>query len=101
MNENPSEELTFEQSLTQLELIVRELEDGSLGLDEALARYELGVRLIKECHARLQQAEQRILLVTGVEEGQPVLQPFKHEATAPARPGSAPRLRRKHEEPPL
>ena len=84
MNENPSEELTFEQSLTQLELIVRELEDGSLGLDEALARYELGVRLIKECHARLQQAEQRILLVTGVEEGQPVLQPFKHEATAPA-----------------
>src|SRR5437868_13987064 len=101
MTENPSEELTFEQSLTQLELIVRELEDGSLGLDEALARYELGVRLIKECHARLQQAEQRILLVTGVEEGQPVLQPFKHEATAPARPSPAPRLRRKNEEPPL
>jgi exodeoxyribonuclease VII small subunit len=98
MQENPSDQLTFEQSLAQLEQIVRDLEDSQLGLDDALARYELGVRLIKECHARLQQAEQRILLLTGVEEGAPVLQPFKHEATAPGKPAAAPRLRRKPDE---
>jgi exodeoxyribonuclease VII small subunit len=92
MSEAPSQELTFEQSLVQLEQIVRDLEDAQLGLEDALGRYELGVRLLKECHARLQQAEQRILLVTGVEEGQPVLQAFKHEASAPAR------LRRKPDE---
>src|SRR5581483_7741731 len=101
MTENPSEELTFEQSLAQLEQIVRDLEEGRLGLDEALARYEQGVRLIKECHARLQLAEQRILILTGVEQGQPALQAFRHEATAPARPGPGTRLRRKTEEPPL
>ena len=93
MTESPSEELTFEQSLIQLEQIVRDLEDAQLGLDDALGRYELGVRLIKECHARLQQAEQRILLLTGVDDGQPVLQPFKHEASAPARTPPAPRRR--------
>jgi exodeoxyribonuclease VII small subunit len=95
MNESPSQELTFEQSLAQLDQIVRDLEDAQLGLEDALGRYEQGVRLIKECHARLQTAEQRILLVTGVEEGQPVLQPFKHEASAPARGAAASRIRRK------
>jgi exodeoxyribonuclease VII small subunit len=77
---------TFEESLIELERMVRELEDGRLGLDEALARYEQGVGLIKYCQQQLRQAEQRILLLTGTdEEGQPVLQPFKHEATAAAK----------------
>ena len=82
MSTSPSDELTFEQSLAELEQVVRDLEDAQLGLDEALGRYERGVGLIKRCQAQLQQAEQRILLLTGVEEGQPVLQAFKHEATA-------------------
>src|SRR5438046_3773673 len=85
MNNLPSEGLTFEQSLAQLEQIVRDLEDAQLGLDEALGRYEQGVGLIKRCQAQLQQAEQRILLLTGVEAGQPVLQAFKHEAAASTR----------------
>jgi exodeoxyribonuclease VII small subunit len=73
----------FEESLAELERIVRDLEDGQLGLDEALARYEQGIALLKQCHGQLQQAEQRILVLTGLEpDGQPMLQPFKHEATA-------------------
>jgi exodeoxyribonuclease VII small subunit len=86
MNEPTSETRTFEESLAALERMVRELEDGQLGLDDALARYEEGVALIKHCYGHLRQAEQRILLLTGVgEDGQPILQPFKHEATALAR----------------
>ena len=82
----PAAERPFEESLAELEQVVRDLEGGQLGLDDALTRYERGVTLIKHCHARLQEAEQRILLVTRVEaDGQPVLQTFKHEATA--RPG--------------
>jgi exodeoxyribonuclease VII small subunit len=83
MSESLSDGLTFEQSLLELERAVRELEDGRLGLDDALARYEQGVGLIKRCYGQLKQAEQRILLLTGTDEaGQPVLQPFKHEPTA-------------------
>lgn len=81
-SDDGTEALTFEQALAQLDQVVRDLEDAQLGLDASLARYEQGVRLIKLCHAQLQQAEQRIQLLTAVEQGQPVLQPFKHEATA-------------------
>jgi exodeoxyribonuclease VII small subunit len=83
MSEDLAPDRPFEESLGELERIVRDLEDGQLGLDEALARYEQGIALLKQCHGKLQQAEQRILVLTGLEgDGQPVLQPFKHEATA-------------------
>ena len=83
MNEPQADERSFEESLVHLERMVRELEDGQLGLEDALARYEEGVGLIKRCYARLREAEQRVLQLTGTNEaGEPLLQPFKHEATA-------------------
>jgi exodeoxyribonuclease VII small subunit len=75
-------ERRFEESLGDLEQVVRDLEDGDLGLDEALARYEQGIGHLRACHAQLQTAEQKILQLTRVEpDGQPVLQPFRHEAS--------------------
>jgi exodeoxyribonuclease VII small subunit len=97
--ELPPDEPTFEDSLLELEQIVRALEDGNTGLEESLARYEQGVGLIKRCYARLRDAEQRILLLTGVdEEGQPALQPFQHQATAEVR-AEVKRVRKKPDEP--
>ena len=97
MSEMVAPDHPFEESLSLLEGVVRDLEDGQLGLDEALARYEQGVALIKQCQAQLHQAEQRILLLTGMEgDGQPTLQPFKHEATA--RVTSSPSRRKRAEE---
>ena len=85
MNESPSDNLTFEQALAELEQVVRDLEDGETGLDQALARYEQGVGLLRRCYAQLEQAEQRILLLTGQdEEGRPVTRPFEHAATIQA-----------------
>jgi exodeoxyribonuclease VII small subunit len=100
MNETHAETRSFEDSLMELERMVRDLEDGRLGLDEALARYEQGVGLIKYCYQQLRQAEQRIVQLTGTDEsGQPVLQPFKHEATALTRGDPVRRLRKKADEP--
>ena len=83
MDESPQDNLTFEQALAEVERIVRELEDGQIGLEEALACYETGVGLLKQCYGQLRRAEQRILLLTGLDaEGRPVLQPFEHAATA-------------------
>src|SRR5947209_8487245 len=99
MNEPIADNLSFEDALVALERTVRELEEGQLGLDDALARYEQGVGLIKSCYAQLRDAEQRILQLTGVDEsGQPVLQPFRHEATAPVRPEAVRRGRKKLDE---
>ena len=96
MTHNDSAEpLSFEQSLIELERLVRELEEGRLGLEESLARYEQGVGLVRQCYARLRAAEQKILLLSGGDENQaPILQPFKHEATAVAR-ADGPRRPRK------
>ncbi len=100
MNEPNSDALPFEEALVELERTVRDLEDGSLGLDDSLERYERGVGLIKSCHARLRQAEQRILLLTGVDDdGRPVLQPFQHEATAAVKADGVRRVRKKPDEP--
>lgn len=85
METPPTDALTFEQSLSELDRVVRDLEDGQLGLEEALARYETGVGLLKRCYGELRQAEQKILLLTGVDaDGQPVTRPFEHTATAEA-----------------
>jgi len=76
-------EPSFEQALADLDAVVRDLEEGCLGLDEALARYEQGIALIQLCQHRLQAAEQRILQVTGLmEDGSPALQPFRHAPTS-------------------
>jgi exodeoxyribonuclease VII small subunit len=99
MNEPRSDPLSFEESLVELERVVRELEDGRLGLDDSLARYERGVGLIKRCYHQLREAEQRILLLTGTtEDRQPLLQPFQHEATAVAKGEPIRRPRKKPED---
>jgi exodeoxyribonuclease VII small subunit len=100
MNEPASDPLTFEQALAELDRIVRELEDGQTSLEESLARYEMGIRLLKRCYAELRQAEQRIQLLTGVdEEGRPILQPFDHTATAEPNKADAKRRRKKPDDP--
>ena len=59
---------TFEEALAALERVVDALEDGNTGLDEALARYEQGVGLLKSCYGKLRQVETRILELTGKDE---------------------------------
>ena len=68
---------TFEESLGELESIVGELESGKLGLSDALARYELGVKHLKSCHELLERVERKIELLSGLDaEGNPITAPF-------------------------
>ena len=53
-------ELRFEQALERLEALVAKLEGGDLGLEDALANFEQGVRLVRLCSDRLRAAELRI-----------------------------------------
>ncbi|MGM0501731.1 MAG: exodeoxyribonuclease VII small subunit [Bacillota bacterium] len=57
------EELSFEDAVTQLEEIVDNLEDKEISLDEALQKYEQGVKLSKFCSNKLQQAEEKIKII--------------------------------------
>lgn len=51
---------SFEAAMKELESLVRLLEAGSTPLEEALAAYERGARLVQYCQAQLAAAEQRI-----------------------------------------
>ena len=78
----PPDQPTFEQSLQRLEEIVHLLEDGDIGLNESLERYEEGVKLLRQSYELLQRAERRIELLSGVDaEGNPITQPFDDTAT--------------------
>ena len=54
---------TFEQSLSQLEKIVQQLEDGDLPLEKAIKKFEEGIRLSKLCGQKLSETEKRINLL--------------------------------------
>ena len=55
-----NEKETFEDILQKLEEVIRALEVGELPLEEALDRFEAGVRLSREGAKRLEEAERRI-----------------------------------------
>jgi len=70
----------FEQSLAALEEIVHDLEEGQLGLEESLLRYEEGVKLLRRCHELLTKAQRRIELLGGVDaQGAPVTRSMEEE----------------------
>lgn len=58
--EKTEETPSFEESLENLEEIVDRLENGDLGLDDALEKFEEGVRLARFCRKKLDEAERKI-----------------------------------------
>ncbi|NQV46292.1 MAG: exodeoxyribonuclease VII small subunit [Rhodospirillaceae bacterium] len=52
--------LSFEDALEELEDIVRELEEGSGGLESSIKAYERGANLKNHCEARLKAAQARV-----------------------------------------
>lgn len=63
----------FEQSLEDLEAIVRRLEHGGGSLDEALDDYAHAIGLLKSCHQRLEEAQRKVELLSGVDaDGNPI-----------------------------
>ena len=50
----------FEAAISELETIVKKLEEGELPLEQSLELYERGMKLSRFCHSRLEEAERRI-----------------------------------------
>ncbi len=53
-------ELTFEQAMEELELIIDRIERGEIGLEESLAQRKRGDALVKRCRTVLDAAEQEL-----------------------------------------
>ncbi|MBQ5886354.1 MAG: exodeoxyribonuclease VII small subunit [Clostridia bacterium] len=64
--------MTFEAAMSRLEEIVRLLESGNAPLDVSLSLYEEGVALVRLCNTRLDNAEQRVKILSFTENGEAI-----------------------------
>ena len=65
---------SFKQSMDRLYEIIARLNQNEVELEEAITLFEEGLKLVKQCDARLKQFEQRVSVLSEVkeEEGQDV-----------------------------
>ena len=58
-----AENFSFEKAMSELEVIVRSLEDGKLTLEESLLAFEKGIKLVNICNTKLSEAEQKVKIL--------------------------------------
>lgn len=71
--------INLEKTLTDLELLVEELESGTLSLDDAMKKFEEGVKLTRMCQKTLKEAEKKVELLLQNSDGEDELMPFDNE----------------------
>ena len=69
--------LSFEDAMTELEAIVRRLEEGKGKLDDAIGSYERGTLLRRHCEAKLAEAQAKIDRIMAGAEGAVTTAPFE------------------------
>jgi exodeoxyribonuclease VII small subunit len=69
-------EIKFEDGLKRLEKIVDDLEAGNIPLEEALEKYEEGIKLSKLCAKRLEAAKKKVEILLKSDDGSVELKPF-------------------------
>jgi exodeoxyribonuclease VII small subunit len=67
---------TFESAMKRLESIVRELEGGDLTLDEAVKKFQEGVKLSEFCSDKLDETEKKVSMLLKDDKGKPRTVPF-------------------------
>jgi len=72
------ENLSFEESLSELERTVADLEQGDISIDDALKQFERGINLVRNSQAKLEQAQQKVAILLKQDENAP-LSPYAVE----------------------
>lgn len=54
------DEKSFEESLKELEIIVKNLESGNVNLDDAISEFEKGMNNVSMCNEKLKKAEENV-----------------------------------------
>jgi exodeoxyribonuclease VII small subunit len=68
--------LSFEEAMSELEKLVRQLEKGDAKLDDAINAYERGASLKRHCEVKLREAQAKIERIAIGPDGKPSLAPF-------------------------
>lgn len=70
---------SFEEKMQRIEEIVNALERGDAALEDSLALFEEGTKLIKECGTELTNAEQKVVKLMKSTDGAPEEKAFTSE----------------------
>lgn len=62
--------MTFSSQIEALQSIVKRLESEPMPLEEAIALFEEGMKKASECQAFLEQARQKVLLLSETTDGE-------------------------------
>lgn len=73
----------LEQSLKALEALIEELESGDLPLEQAMQKFEQGIKLTRSCQAALKDAEQRVEILLKSAGGEEALHEFEVDERSP------------------
>lgn len=72
---------SFEQSITRLDEIVRQLEQGNVPLEEALKLFQEGTKLVETSSALLDSAELTVVKLMKSADGTPAETEFERDDT--------------------
>ena len=70
------EKLSFEKAMEELEIIVSDLENGSIELEESIEKYQRGIQLKKHCDQKLKEANMKIDQIEIDKDGNATEKPF-------------------------
>lgn len=71
-----AKKMSFEESMTRLEQIVRAMERGDVPLEESLKLFKEGTALVSGCEKLLDDAQMQIRKITVAPDGEPVEEEF-------------------------
>ena len=58
-----SQEQSLEELFAEAEALIGRMEDPDISLEEAFAAYEQGMKMIRACNRRIDQVEQKMLVM--------------------------------------
>lgn len=65
MDEETRKAMTVEETFAALDELIDQLERGDGSLEDAFARYEEGIKLVKSCNEKIEKIEKKILVLSG------------------------------------
>ena len=64
MPKKKTDKINFESAIKELEGLVEQMEQGDITLEQSLENFERGIELSRACQKALQEAEQKVQILT-------------------------------------
>ncbi|NIZ10413.1 exodeoxyribonuclease VII small subunit [Pseudooceanicola sp. HF7] len=71
MSDTPTQDMSFEAAMKELESVVSKLERGDVELEASIKLYERGAELKKHCEKKLAEAQEKVAAITLDSDGNP------------------------------